>query len=56
MAGGWNALVPDPHELGRAEWVDLVTRSAPQAPKGEPYGDGQAARRVVEVLADRLPA
>lgn len=56
VAGGWNALVPDPYELAPGEWGELVTRAAPRESRGQPYGDGRAAERVVEVLADRLPA
>ncbi|MFG3494103.1 non-hydrolyzing UDP-N-acetylglucosamine 2-epimerase [Streptomyces sp. NPDC047928] len=54
LEGGWNVLVPDPHELDRDEWIKTATRPAPETAQGEPYGDGKAARRVVEVLAAHL--
>jgi UDP-N-acetylglucosamine 2-epimerase (non-hydrolysing) len=50
LADGWNHLVPDPTRLGDS-WPLLATRSAPDAERGTPYGDGNAATRVVEVLA-----
>ena len=50
LADGWNHLVPDPSRLGES-WPELATRPAPDAPRGTPYGDGHAATRVVEVLA-----
>lgn len=53
LDGGGNALVPDPHLLDRREWADLVLREPGAAPTSMPYGDGRAARRVVEVLASR---
>ncbi|GLY21578.1 UDP-N-acetylglucosamine 2-epimerase (non-hydrolyzing) [Micromonospora sp. NBRC 101691] len=54
LDGDWNRLVPDPHDLGAANWAAIATRSAPTASRGEPYGDGRAAQRVVRVLADAL--
>jgi UDP-N-acetylglucosamine 2-epimerase (non-hydrolysing) len=48
---GWNHLVADPADLG-ASWTSLATRPAPQTERGAPYGDGKAANRVVEVLAE----
>ncbi|MFE9201838.1 non-hydrolyzing UDP-N-acetylglucosamine 2-epimerase [Micromonospora sp. NPDC007230] len=54
LDGGWNHLVPDPQELGRPAWVELATRPAPTTPTGTPYGDGHAADRVVEILAQHL--
>ncbi|NJP32623.1 non-hydrolyzing UDP-N-acetylglucosamine 2-epimerase [Micromonospora thermarum] len=52
LEGGWNVLVPTPTDLG-PRWADVATRPAPEAPRGTPYGDGRAAHRVVEVLAER---
>jgi UDP-N-acetylglucosamine 2-epimerase (non-hydrolysing) len=46
----WNTLVPDPAKLGTAAWADIATRRAPTEERATPYGDGRAARRVVEVL------
>ncbi|MGC4820189.1 non-hydrolyzing UDP-N-acetylglucosamine 2-epimerase [Micromonospora sp. DT63] len=53
LEGGWNALVPDPRELG-AQWATTATRPAPQARRGTPYGDGRAAHRVAETLRRHL--
>ncbi|MBT2391598.1 UDP-N-acetylglucosamine 2-epimerase (non-hydrolyzing) [Streptomyces sp. ISL-1] len=50
IEGGWNQLVPNPHELGAADWAAIATRPAPAAERGTPYGDGRAAHRVVEFL------
>ncbi|MGW3626323.1 non-hydrolyzing UDP-N-acetylglucosamine 2-epimerase [Streptomyces sp. NPDC000880] len=50
LEGGWNQLVPSPHELGTADWAKIATRPAPAAERGTPYGDGRAAHRVVEFL------
>jgi UDP-N-acetylglucosamine 2-epimerase (non-hydrolysing) len=47
---GWNVLVPEPADL-----ADAVTRPAPAAPQGTPYGDGHAAGQVVEALVRRGP-
>ncbi|GAA3336038.1 UDP-N-acetylglucosamine 2-epimerase (non-hydrolyzing) [Amorphoplanes nipponensis] len=55
LEDGWNHLVTDPAELGDG-WTALATRPAPQAERGTPYGDGAAAKRVVEVLAERFAA
>jgi UDP-N-acetylglucosamine 2-epimerase (non-hydrolysing) len=52
LADGWNHLVPDPARLG-ASWAELATRPAPDAERGTPYGDGRAAHRVVDVLAEK---
>ncbi|HEU5110073.1 MAG TPA: UDP-N-acetylglucosamine 2-epimerase, partial [Micromonosporaceae bacterium] len=52
----WNRLVPQPGSIGRAGWVEAATRPAPAAPRGTPYGDGKAAERVVQILADRRAA
>lgn len=53
LEGGWNVLVPDPHELDASEFSGLVTRPAPTIDIGMPYGDGTAADEVVRVLAAR---
>ncbi len=53
LADGWNHLVPEPGDLGRAAWIDTATRPAPAAPRGTPYGDGRAAERVVKILEER---
>jgi UDP-N-acetylglucosamine 2-epimerase (non-hydrolysing) len=50
LVGGWNHLVPDPASLGDA-WAPLATRPAPDVERDMPYGDGRAAVRVVEFLA-----
>lgn len=51
LEGGWNVLVPDPHDLPVEEWVATATRPQPDTPRGRPYGDGHAADEVVRVLA-----
>ncbi|WP_446219596.1 non-hydrolyzing UDP-N-acetylglucosamine 2-epimerase [Micromonospora sp. IBHARD004] len=51
LVDGWNHLVPDPSAYTRSHWIDIATRPAPNAAQGRPYGDGQAAQRVVETLA-----
>ena len=53
LEGGWNVLVPDPHDLDHAEFAGIVTRGAPGSDIGAPYGDGTAADTVVKVLGDR---
>jgi UDP-N-acetylglucosamine 2-epimerase (non-hydrolysing) len=50
LRGDWNRLVPDPAELAPTDWAAAATRPAPVASRGTPYGDGQAAQRVIEVL------
>lgn len=54
LEGGWNVLVPDPHELGPDGLAELVMRGAPESDIGAPYGDGTAAERVVRTLAERV--
>jgi len=49
LVGGWNALVSDPEDLAAA-----VSRPRPTAERGQPYGDGDAATRVVEALEREL--
>jgi UDP-N-acetylglucosamine 2-epimerase (non-hydrolysing) len=53
LADDWNRIVAHPHELSRTAWVAIATRPTPTAARGTPYGDGQAAQRVVEVLKER---
>jgi UDP-N-acetylglucosamine 2-epimerase (non-hydrolysing) len=53
LEGGWNVLVPDPHRCAPGEFAGIVTRGAPDADIGAPYGDGSAAAEVVRVLAER---
>ncbi|HYO86342.1 MAG TPA: UDP-N-acetylglucosamine 2-epimerase (non-hydrolyzing) [Dermatophilaceae bacterium] len=45
LQDGWNVLDP-----GLERLPELVARPAPQAPRGQPYGDGRAAGRVIEQL------
>ncbi|MFG1652361.1 non-hydrolyzing UDP-N-acetylglucosamine 2-epimerase [Micromonospora sp. NPDC049275] len=52
--GDWNRLIPDPDALGRPAWIEAATRPVPSTERGTPYGDGHAAERVVEILAERL--
>ena len=54
LRGDWNKLVPNPAALGERQWIDIVTRLAPSTDIGQPYGDGHAAERVVEVLHEYL--
>ncbi|MFE9655276.1 non-hydrolyzing UDP-N-acetylglucosamine 2-epimerase [Micromonospora sp. NPDC006431] len=54
LAGDWNRLVPDPHLLDPGAWATTVSRPAPDAPRGTPYGDGHAAERVVQLLEQHL--
>lgn len=54
LQDGWNHLVPDPHQLGRAAWGELAIRPAPTMAPGTPYGDGRAAERVVQILAEHV--
>ena len=50
LDGDWNRLVPNPAELGPESWAATATRPAPRIPQSSPYGDGQAAKRVVAAL------
>jgi len=52
LVDGWNVLV----EAGGAEFEQAATRPAPLTPTATPFGDGQAAARVVHELARRLSA
>jgi UDP-N-acetylglucosamine 2-epimerase (non-hydrolysing) len=45
LADGWNVLDPDLSRLAAA-----AARPAPTVPRGQPYGSGDAAPRVVEEL------
>ncbi len=49
LEGGWNVLLPDLEGL-----AEVALRPVPSQERGHPYGDGQAAHAVVEVLAKRL--
>jgi UDP-N-acetylglucosamine 2-epimerase (non-hydrolysing) len=46
LVDGWNALT----EPDAASFAELATRPAPATPPGQPFGDGQAAARVVSEL------
>jgi UDP-N-acetylglucosamine 2-epimerase (non-hydrolysing) len=50
LEGGWNVLVPDPHET--PVFAELATRPAPESPRGTPYGDGNAAVRAVQAIVE----
>ncbi|MDX3258047.1 UDP-N-acetylglucosamine 2-epimerase (non-hydrolyzing) [Streptomyces sp. NPDC093228] len=50
LEGGWNMLVPDPHET--PAFAELATRPAPESPRGTPYGDGNAAVRAVQAIVE----
>ena len=52
LVDGWNILV----DAGGAEFEQAATRAAPLTPTATPFGDGQAASRVVRELERRLPA
>jgi UDP-N-acetylglucosamine 2-epimerase (non-hydrolysing) len=45
LDSGWNVLVSDLSALS-----GLVTRRAPETPRGAPFGDGKAAERVLDTL------
>lgn len=49
LADGWNVLLPGLEGLG-----DVAVRAVPTAERPRPYGDGDAAERVVEVLANAV--
>ncbi len=48
LAGGWNILDPDLRQLAA-----VAVRPAPTVPRGHPYGNGDAADRVLDALAGR---
>ncbi|MBB6033205.1 UDP-N-acetylglucosamine 2-epimerase (non-hydrolyzing) [Phytomonospora endophytica] len=54
LKGGWNVLADQPWDFGRDEWNAIATRTAPDEERGTPYGDGRAAERVIQVLAEHL--
>ncbi|MFC4016543.1 non-hydrolyzing UDP-N-acetylglucosamine 2-epimerase [Micromonospora sp. GCM10011542] len=54
LNGDWNRLLPDPHLLGPAALAATTARPAPTTARGEPFGDGRAAQKVVQVLADAI--
>lgn len=45
LVGDWNQLVNDPADISAS-----AMRERPSGQRGEPYGDGQAAERVVDTL------
>lgn len=53
LEGGWNTLVPDPHELEESAWIATATRPAPTLDIGAPFGSGDAALAVVRELTER---
>ncbi|MFC4337226.1 non-hydrolyzing UDP-N-acetylglucosamine 2-epimerase [Salininema proteolyticum] len=55
LEGGWNVLIPEPADHDAAEWRELLARTVPGTDRGEPYGDGKAAHRVVDRLAEVRP-
>jgi UDP-N-acetylglucosamine 2-epimerase (non-hydrolysing) len=46
LAGGWNTLI----QAGDPRFTETVLRPKPAAARGEPFGDGHAAARVVTEL------
>ncbi|MFI8090254.1 non-hydrolyzing UDP-N-acetylglucosamine 2-epimerase [Streptomyces sp. NPDC086080] len=56
LEGGWNVLVPDPHDMPAARWAATASRPAPGTPRGTPYGDGTAAHRVVRLMEEAAGA
>jgi len=46
LVDGWNVLV----EVGDGAFAEIATRPAPATPPAAPFGDGQAAARVVKEL------
>jgi UDP-N-acetylglucosamine 2-epimerase (non-hydrolysing) len=50
LQNGWNVLVSDLRQLAR-----VAARSAPTAPRSNPYGEGKAAGRVVTALRESGP-
>jgi UDP-N-acetylglucosamine 2-epimerase (non-hydrolysing) len=47
LEGGWNVLDPELTQVRSS-----AVRARPEQPTGQPYGDGAAARSVVEALQD----
>lgn len=47
LTGGWNVLLP-----GLIDISAVVLRDLPEAERGAPYGDGDAAGRALQALAD----
>ncbi|HEX6873957.1 MAG TPA: UDP-N-acetylglucosamine 2-epimerase (non-hydrolyzing) [Micromonosporaceae bacterium] len=54
LDGDWNRLVPQPELLPGPAWAQIAARGEPTAPRRAPYGDGKAAQRAVEALAQAL--
>jgi UDP-N-acetylglucosamine 2-epimerase (non-hydrolysing) len=50
---GWNVLVTQLDRAGLADLAEVALRAAPPPPTVAPYGDGRAAVRTVEALANR---
>jgi UDP-N-acetylglucosamine 2-epimerase (non-hydrolysing) len=50
---GWNVLITQLDSAGLAGLADLALRDAPPATEATPYGDGKAAIRTADALADR---
>ncbi|HET8590962.1 MAG TPA: UDP-N-acetylglucosamine 2-epimerase (non-hydrolyzing) [Nakamurella sp.] len=51
LADGWNVLDPELSQL-----PEVALRAAPAAPRGHPYGTGDAAERTLDALAAGVPA
>lgn len=49
LVGGWNILDGELTQLG-----EIAVRPQPTAGRAQPYGDGQAAARVVAALSERV--
>ena len=47
LEGDWNQLVNDPARIHQS-----AVRERPSTPQREPYGDGNAAERVIDTLID----
>lgn len=54
LENDWNRLVPDPFAMSPRAWAATAIRSLPETGPGAHFGDGHAARRVVEALALRV--
>jgi UDP-N-acetylglucosamine 2-epimerase (non-hydrolysing) len=54
LSAGWNVLVPNPDHMAVRSWQEVATRTPPAADPGDPFGDGAASQRVVDVLASQL--
>lgn len=54
LLGDWNRLVPDPAAADVGAWIEVATRDVPSAHRSMPFGDGDAAYRVVRALEERV--